>query len=80
MLFRGPQKPDLDTWHAEGRGVYVRNDGLARVEKVNFQWLPSVRLSVDDPWQPCDPGCGGYGTLHVAQWVCRHRLEKLVTP
>ncbi len=41
--------PDLLNWHKEGKGVYVRNDGEAKVEKHGDRWTPYFRIE-DRSW------------------------------
>ncbi len=67
-------EPDLLNWHKEGRGVYVSNDGLQRVEKNGNQWTSAVRATIDEPWEPTG---NYYGALHAAQDCCRRTLAKL---
>lgn len=62
--------PDLDNWRKEGRGVYVSNDGLSKVEHRRNRWVPFTRATPDDPWQESR---SHYGALHAAQSHCnRH--------
>ena len=65
--------PDLTNWHTEGRGVYVHNNGMAKVEKRGNRWVPFIRSSVDACWQESRYV---YGALHAAQDDCRRELQK----
>ena len=67
MLFHQKSVPDLDSWHKEGKGVYVSNDGFKRVSQRNGLWFPSTRESLDTEWTEQQ---SGYRTLTIAQLAC----------
>ena len=57
-------KANETSWHREGRGCWVRNDGLARVRKVGFLWVCGRRETLEAPWQD---DRAGFDRLWAAQ-------------